>query len=397
MRAVALAATLALAAPAPALAVDVDATGFRYERRVKRAEPGRVAIEPDEALLSHARPGLADLRILDADGNQVPWRVLSEGAGRARVHIPALNVGRRGASAVALLDLGPQRRIVDRLVLDIPDSKFVGRAFVSGADRRRRPYTHLGATTIYDVRGRRHARSTTVSIRPTDFRYIWIRATDVARIDGATIARSAKRRLVEREVVQTKRREHEGRTVVTLDVAYRDVPVDEVHVEAATPKYERAVEVAGSNDGAAFVPVGGGRISRFAGSTAAPIAVRARHRYVRVTIVNGDDEPLRGLRVSLRARSRAVLLEPGHRPPFRLLYGKPGERAPSYEFARLPLQAPEDVRFFALTPERLNAVYKPPPDTRSFTQRHGWVVEAALAVAAFVVGITGLLALRRRA
>jgi hypothetical protein len=42
-------------------------------------------------------------------------------------------------------------------------------------------------------------------------------------------------------------------------------------------------------------------------------------------------------------------------------------------------------------------VFRPAPDTRSFVKKHQVIVDAALAVAAAVLGIGGFLALRRRA
>ncbi|MDQ3086745.1 MAG: hypothetical protein M3Q67_08115, partial [Actinomycetota bacterium] len=62
-----LAATLATAA------ADVDETTFRYTRTLS-APTGPVRFEPDKRMYGHARIDFPDLRILDGDGQQVPWR-----------------------------------------------------------------------------------------------------------------------------------------------------------------------------------------------------------------------------------------------------------------------------------------------------------------------------------
>jgi hypothetical protein len=60
-----------------------------YERPLAVHGAGPFRIEADASLTGHTRPGFADLRILDADGRQVPWRLLPadglDGTWRVRV------------------------------------------------------------------------------------------------------------------------------------------------------------------------------------------------------------------------------------------------------------------------------------------------------------------------
>jgi hypothetical protein len=400
MRRIALALVLAAAvAPSPTFGAAVDESEFRYERTLRtggREQP--VAFEPDGLLFFHAKPGFADLRVLDARGEQVPWRRLPERRSPPR-SVAVLNSGRQGNAAVALVDVGRGGRVYDRMDLDIPDSGFVGRVTVFGADRRRGPYARLSATGIYDIAGARHARSTTAVFPPTDFRFLRLRATGVSRIAGATLSGTADRpRLVRRRArVLGGVARGPRQTVLVLDLGVPRVPISEVRVMAPDPVYDRRVVVEGSNDRRRFVVLAAGRIFRFPGSSSAPLSVASAFRYLRITIVNGEDEPLSGVRAEAHGPSHALLLEPGHPPPLRLLYGGPEVRAPDYEFARLP--PPEPRTFIGpgdLGRERVSAAFDPPPDTRSLAERHSWAVEAALAAAALVVLLAGVLALRRR-
>jgi len=392
---------LALAALAtatsPVLATGVERSGFRYTRTLGAANGGGpVVFEPDGRLFAHARPGFSDLRILDADGEQVPWRrrPVRERTGPERVRV--LNSGREGRYAVALLDLGPRRRVRDHVLLDVPQRGFVGRAVVLAADRREGPFTRLSATGIYDIRGASRARSTVAVFGPSDARYLRVRATSITRIAGATVSGAGTRpRLIQRRT-SVARAERGMRTAVTLDLGRPNLPVDELRIAARTPRYERSVVISGSDDGRRFIRLAGGRLFAFAGSRSAPIAVDARQRYLRIEVDNGDDRPLRGIRVGARSRSRALLVEGGRPRPYVLLYGNPRARAPSYDFARLPaialgLQQAVGVRLGA---ERVNPRYEPPPDDRSFTARNPRLVQAALALAALALAAVGLLALR---
>jgi hypothetical protein len=314
--------------------------------------------------------------------------------------VQVLNSGRQGGVTVALLDLGTRRKIRDRVVLEVPDEDFVGRAVILGADDRDGPFTRLSATGIYDVRGAQPARSTVAVFPSSDFRYLLVRATGVSHIDGASVSGARERpRLLRRTVRSVSGHQDGKRTIVTLDLGFRNIPVDELRIAAETVRYERPVTILGSNfRRQRFVPLTAAKILRFPGSASVPISVGAHHRYIRIEVDNGDDEPLRGIEVSALSRSHALLLEGGHPPPYTVYYGSPRANAPSYDFARLPTSALgiEGAARGRLGPERENQAFEPPPDTRSFGERNPGLVTGALALAALAVGAVGLLVLRKR-
>ena len=384
----------------PAAAAEVDRADFRHLRPLV-AEPGNgpVLIEPDGALFEHSLPNLADLRIVDARNREVAWRRARSGRIAAPEAVPVLNGGHQGRFAVALLDLGARRRVRDRVALEVPDRGFVGRAVVLGAGDRHGPFTRLSATGIYDARGAQPARSTVAVFPPSDFRYLLVRATGVSRIVGARVSGARERpRLLRRRARSVSLRQDGTRTIVTLDLGFRDLPVDELRIAAETARYERPVRISGSDSGQRFVPLTTARIFRFPGSSSVPITLAAHHRYVRIEVDNGDDAPLRGIDASAWSRSRVLLLEGGHPPPYTVYYGSSRANAPNYDFARLPTSAIGIDRAAQgrLGPERENPAFEPPPDTRSFAARNPGLVTGALALAALALGAVGLLALRKR-
>jgi hypothetical protein len=397
MRTLAGAAAVALALMFVPAAGALEARSFRYERTLTPTGPGPATLEPDGPLFAHTRLDLGDLRILDAEGRQVPYRRLPVAAGPPVRSARLLNVGRQGRAAVALVDLGPRRFVHDQIELEVADQEFVGRVTVSGSDDRR-TFTRLAAGVIFDIQGPDvQARSTKVVFPPSDFRYLSLRATGVSEIVDVAVMRPDPqlRRLPRPGKV---RRTSANPTRLVLDIGHRKTPVDVLYVSASTPRYDRDALIEGSNDGRRWRPLTRTRVFRITGSVPSPIGLAARHRYLRVTIFNGDDEPLEGLRLRALADSRRLLLEGGHPGPMRLLYGNPAERPPRYDFARLP--TPElglsRARAGRLGPERVNASFEPPADTRSFSARHPEVVTGALALAALALGVGGFLALRRR-
>jgi hypothetical protein len=385
-------------APA-ASAAELDRSGLRYQRSLAPSGRGPLMLEPDGPIFAHARADLGDLRVLDANGRQVPWRPFPEIEGAGARFVP-LDSGRQGGNAVALFDLGTQRTVRDRIDLEIPDRDFVGRIVVLGADDRAGPFTRLSSTEIYDIEGGEGQARSTVAVFPrSDFRYLAVRATGVSRIAGATVSGTPQvPQLISRQPRAFSGEERGSRTVLTLDLGYENLPVDELRITAESPRYERPVLILGSNDGRSFAPLAAGRISRYPGSSSAPIAVPARHRYVRIKIENGDDPALAGVSVEAASRSSALLVERSRPGPLTVLYGNPSEAPPDYDYARLPINALglSAGREGKLGAERPNPSFEPPPDTRSFTAKHPGLIAAALALAAVALGGVGLVALRSR-
>jgi len=348
---------------------------FQYERPLHVAGSGVVQVMPDGALYAHTRPGFADVRIVDGSGNPVPWRLAPQPAAVREQRLAILDSGRRSGMAVARVRTPAP---VDRVTLDIPDDRFVGVASAYGSTDDK-TWTRVATTQIYSLHGAVDARSTTVLLPANDFRYLELRATHVTRIDRVLVTagvRAPLRRIPARVRL--------GRTIV-VDLGHANTPVDELRITSSTPRYKRAVEVV-ARDG-----VAGGELVRVGAPTTTIVPMAVRTRYLRVTVANGDDPPLRNLRISAWARPRPLLVEGGHPQPLTVYYGA-ALAPPVYDFARLPAQRPFVQG--TLGPEQPNPDFRK-VDTRSVFARHRSLVTAALALAAAVLVAAGALAVRR--
>lgn len=386
-------AALSFAAGTPA--ATVDRTGFLYTRELG-ATPGPVLFDPDGRMFAHAQPGFRDLRIVDADGRQVPWRRLPPVGTPTRARVPILSRGGEPGDVVALLDLGRRRRIHNVLELEFPDRELFAAVLVRGSHDRRR---FVRIAELDSAEPERETGAAHVSYAPTDFRYLEVRATAVTRIVDAAVAYAPPRPALRRVEARTSIRRRGTSTFVDLDLSFRNVPVDRIDVDSSTRRFDRPVTVTFSNHAdRGFTFAATGRLVRFRSISSTSVVARGAARYFRLEIANGDDPPLSGLRVTALAQPRTLLLAPGFRPPYRLLYGNPRLRAPRYDFGSVPAdELPHSrARPGRLGAEERNAEFEPPEDTRSFAERHPIVVTLALVLAALAVAGAGLLALRRR-
>jgi hypothetical protein len=389
-----------LVAALAAGAADVDETQFRYARTLVAPSGSPVSVEPDGPMYGHAGADFPDLRILDANGTQVPWRPMPAATPVPSQPVSLVARGTRDGVVSVVVDRGAVRPIIDRLELDVPDSVFVGSVEVQGSTTGAEgTYGSLSTTPIYSVRGAVAARNTTAVFPATDYRYLLVRARGVSQITGASVARDPFRPPLRSVQAESTQREEVTSTVVELDLGYTGVPVSRVRIVSSTPRYIRPVLVEGSNDGVTFVELGyREQVARFPGVDLSSVALAARHRYLRITIRNGDDPPLADVRVVPEVIPRPLLLAGGFEAPYRVLYGAEGVAAPVYDFARLPAAVTgfESARLGVLGAEAANELFEPPADTRTFFERNDYVIEVLLVVMTVVVAAGGVLALRRR-
>jgi hypothetical protein len=261
---------LALLVAAVALSAgDVEESAFRYTRALDAITTAAVRFEPDARIYGHTRNALPDLRILDSEGTEVPWRALPTPEAVASQRVTVIARGRREDTVSVVLDRGPVRPLVDRAELEIPDRAFVGQAVVFGSTTGAEgTYAKLSTTQIYSVHGAVDARSTTALFPPTDYRYLLVQARGVSAITGAGVARDPERAPLRTVAARTRRSDQDRATIVRLDLGFprfRSTPSASGRRRPA--RYVRLVRVEGSNDGVTFVDVAQSRIARFPGST----------------------------------------------------------------------------------------------------------------------------------
>jgi hypothetical protein len=206
------------------------------------------------------------------------------------------------------------------------------------------------------------------------------------------------RSLPVRRLTRSARRKQ---TVVLLDLGLV-LPLDEVTLDATTKVYDRPVHIEESVDGRHFWLGNLGRASRFGHVHRRRYVIERAGgtRFVRVTIDNGDDRPLEGIRVRALSHPPELLVAGGAPLPYTLRYGAPHLHAPDYDLARLPLKAVGlghatraqlGEELTSMSPSPSVKILKPAPSTRSYR----WLVIAGLAVAALVIGAAGFVLVRR--
>ena len=154
-----------------ALLVATTAAGAQqYERTIHVTSPGPQRLDLDLALRAGAAPGLADLRISDPIGREVPYLVVQPQPSDAEwTGARVLPIARTKTTSGLEADTG-RPLLMDALRIDGIAAPFLKRIRLEGSGDRRR-WTLLADTSVFDLPAQ-ELRRTEVEFAPSELRYL---------------------------------------------------------------------------------------------------------------------------------------------------------------------------------------------------------------------------------
>ncbi|HXE75646.1 MAG TPA: DUF3999 family protein [Candidatus Xenobia bacterium] len=356
----------------------------------------------------HLQPQQADLRVIDDNGQEVPYVLYT----RQRVEQRQWRTTRledlghvAGQYTHAVVDVGENPDLHNSLLLETPETNFFAWVEVAASDDRRTWRVARDRAPIYRFRQDALEGSQIVTYPETRARYLrlHIRVQGGDKAFQLTGCRVAQEQIEEAERVPlpvagaVDAAAPANQSWWRFDLGARDVPVSEARFETASAVFHRPVQVSASNDGQQWWLVGTGEIYRWQKGDQPQEKLRVEFsevltRYLRVAVFNRSDPPLEGLSVALYGTPRHVVFhqQPGRR--YRLLYGNSAAQRPEYELARLIDSKQKEAALLGrLGSEVANPEWS---DPRPWTEKHPGLVWAALGLAVVVLGGLALRSLR---
>ena len=333
------------------------------ERAVLAPQPGRVFVVLDRHVYEGARADLADLRVADETGAQVPYLLEEPWSGpEVTLKQPrsTLNRGFNGAeSATLTLNFG-EPLLKSGLVLSLSGQNFRRRVMVEGRNTHERWTTLTDSAYVFAIPDPSSARYETVRLPENNYQYLRVTVfrgpDDEPRIEilDAWARCEERRRPKETSVapIQETRSEvaEKKETHLILDLGARHQPFRALVVDVADQSFFRGVVVEARREPGlqaaggpppviSWTKLGEGCIYRY-GSEATQIHdqlrldVGGRERVLRLRIANRDDRPLeiRGITVMAPVERLVFNAEPGR--SYRLTYGLSSLSRPEYDIQR---------------------------------------------------------------
>jgi hypothetical protein len=417
IRRAALIATCTMAAALVSGAADLPDRwrSWRYSRAVqensssKPRDPGgseEILLPWD--LFAHSNSDLSDLRMVDDKGREVPYELRID-RGQTRVESHAAHILENsfvaGQYTQVIGDLGPDAPFFDRVHIETAWSDFIVWAEVALSDDAKTWRIVEPRAPIARFQKRAVEGTQTIPFQGLNSRYIRLRIFDTQQqfgVTSLTALREQSRPAVLSEVPSTFLAANSDDTTEsswTTELRSSRLPVSRLIVASATPEFYRAVRISGSDDGKTWNYRGSGVIFRYkqAGKTRESLAIDfpewQQNRLLRVDVINGNDQPLRGLALVLLAVPRVAVFRPQSGSSYRVLYGNERAKQPEYDLAHFLETVPKSAgsAVMSLGPEQATANYT---DPRPFSERHPETLWISLAIAVVLIGLTALKTLR---
>ncbi len=345
-------------------------TDWQHAQTFEVAAPGLVKFSLPTDTLSAARPALEDLRLHDADGNELPFFIerptpAGKTARAAKTFSTALNA----STTVITLETGLAQPL-DAVALDSPAASFIKSVRVEASNDGQSWQTVADRQPVF--REQWGASQLRIAIPAAAWRWLRLTVDDKRTLPvpftGAKVfAATAEPAPFEwHPATIIERVENPGETRLTLNLGAANLDIAAVRIETADPLFTRAVTLAApviAEDSVREQNIGSGCIYRVAveGRAAAenlsvPLEARVRSRELIVTIRNQDSPPLAVTGVRVERRPVNLVFAPRAAGTYRLLTGNRRCAAPRYDLATLG----GDLKRVPATPLKVSALANNP-------------------------------------
>ena len=357
----------------------------------------------------HCQPGCEDVRIVNSNGEEVPYVLRATHAPRdLQEHAARVieNSFVEGQYTQVIGDLGDSLANYDRVKVQTSRPDFIVWAEVALSDDAKNWRIVEARAPIARFRSRAVDGTQTIPFMGLGSRYIRVRIADQSAqfpVNGISVLneqqyQGAQTRNVAVAFAEEKSTDPSESTYRTT-LASLNQPISELQIATDAAEFYRAVRISASSDGQEWSYRGSGVVYRYHQGGAQRELLRlefpetAGNKFLRVEVINGDDQALANLHLMVNAVPRTLTFKQAAGQQYRLVYGNEKALQPQYDLGRYfdsGLSKPL-YRVLALGPEEETANYR---DPRPFTERHPELLWSALAAAILLIGLTAIKALR---
>lgn len=372
--------------------------------------PQLVSVIVPQDAYAHVQPWLADIRVIDDRGEEVPFVRFTHEGTRTTKSLPTSlleNSFAPGLYTQLVLDTGSAAPFHNGVNIQSPESDFIEWVQVEASDDARAWRIVQERAPIFRFQKESRQGTQLVSYSDNNARYLRVRILDGKQkffVTGASVVYEAVDPPERAAIVVNAALDSSapaGKTVWRIDLGTAALNIKEVQFNVAPAEFSRTVEITTSEDGKDWFPFASGEIYRFHQENivreqlTVDVPNYTDRRYWRVAILNGNDAPLPGVTPALYMTPRHIIFEQQPGRSYRLLYGQALAKAPAYDLERrLDAKMMDAAAPGQLRGEELNSAWS---DPRPWTEKYDVVLWLALGIAVLLLGYTAIRSLRRSA
>jgi hypothetical protein len=392
---------------------DFNKTEWEYRSPVSgfSGSPEFSVLEIPSEVFGRVHAGLSDLRVI-ADGEEVPFVISVEKESESVEYYTTRIFNKTfspGGDTMFAVDLGKEGLLHNRLTINISSENFRRIVTVEGSNDQAtwRFLTDRGQIYDYTVRDIKplKATDTSVSYPEATFRYLRITIRDVGEsplaVYGVQIERRTKtaaEEIMYDPSVEVAESAADRATDIILDLSVSGLPHRRGIIKTSDVNFNRAIFIYtgdNKNDWQLLTQQAIYRIQtpKFNGELLSFSYPETNRRYVKISVLNRDDRPIRIDGVSLFGLARKIIFRYDPAKTFYLYYGNVAARSPQYDlglFSRY-LDTANLNRLSLGSSEKNPDFIAPIPPKEPLTERLPYLLSITLGI---VVAILAFLLLR---
>jgi hypothetical protein len=368
-------AALALILPVIALA-DFDIAKWKNYKEVTDIKPGLNRFVIDDELFSGTRNDLRDLRIIDNENKEVPYKLMTSSATREQKKIYPKHLNNsydEDGNTSVILDFGENSQGVNRLKINTSNTNFQRNVTLEGSDNSKGDWnTITDKAYIYDYtdkRGGLATQKTEITFSNTIFRYLklTVRSGSDRFYIGSVNAYdyiSEKSKEYIKTPDFTKKRDRLAKTsIVFIDLGTTGVPTKKIQLSITDKNFKRGVGIYSSYDNDKWHSIGSDYVFRyntdkFKGENLFLNFRETNERYLKLVIYNNDNEELAIDNVKTFSLFREIVFASEVGKEYKVYYDNNSARFPVYDL---------DSYFHYLDLDKVNdSVLSEEKDNKSF-------------------------------
>lgn len=399
----------------PVLAQDsTSSQPFFAEVSPRTGEPGIYDLIVPLEMLDKAQEDLADLRLFNAQGREIPYalRIRKELDEKRDVEARVFNQARLGGTTSEMsVDLGEHPGEHNEVEIETAGSNFRRRVEVEGGDSTKEWRTLKTGDVIFSFGSQnKTVESKRIGYPASRYRYLRVRIfpdelsdKQAPAISGVKVMMSLREKgqfttwPVPVPAYQFLRNNSSPASAWTIDLGAR-VPCDRLLLEVADESFSRPFQVETADESQNVRLVASGELTRRVGEPLHPMTIafdtEVYARKLRLLITDYSNQTLSIATFTAAAPERQIVFElkEGATQPLRLYCGDPKASAPHYDFEKDLQSKVSDLTGQYAQPTRceVGALAENPgytPEPLPLTERIPWLIYVVLTVSSIALAI----------
>lgn len=401
---------------------------FTRSIEIKSDAKQTMALELDGKIYNTALPDLNDLRITNAQGGEEPYTIRTQkGVDKARkLTSKVLSNETKAQETVLVVDLGEKSERFNEIKVLPKQKNFCRKINVEGSADNVKWETIRKGMVIYSLSykeslkffssltnetyagygfGQYSSENLSFRFPEASFRYVRVvvpHDEDKEPIELSDVEIFASESMAAEEseyvgVITKSEIGADGKSVdVIVDLGSKNLPVEEVEVSSSQTNFFRRIEIKSSNDMKEWSAAGSGTIFSILldENVSTNTAVRfseTKCRYLKITILNEDNKPIKIDSVKARGLKRFAVFIRENGGTYNLWYGNPKAPKVSYDIDQvIGDKSLSDFGKARLAGEVKNKNYEPAKETKPWTEDKPYLLWIVMGV--IILGIISLAA-----